>query len=170
MIAFIRGVVTRIVADAGKLMRCDFSTWGDGSVTDREVLQQYGIQSRPPEGSEVIALHRGNAIIVVASDNRQYRIALEEGDIVIRNSVAETAVKLMGNEIRIEAPTVIVDANSVKLTGESSLKKLLTEDLLSALPLHTHAGVMAGNSVTGTATFTPPLSAALHATAKTEAA
>lgn len=79
----IRAVITATTAAAGKLLRFDATGRAGESFTDREALQQYGFQSRPPDGTEAVLMRRGNMILMLGSDNREYRIAMEKGELVI---------------------------------------------------------------------------------------
>lgn len=83
MNAYVRAVISASVAAAGKLLRIDAAGRVGETFTNREVLQQYGLQSRPPAGAEAIVIRRGGQIVVIASDNREYRIALDEGEVAI---------------------------------------------------------------------------------------
>jgi hypothetical protein len=73
----------------------------------------------------------------------------ESGDITVANSQNKIILKSNGN---------------IEL-GEGTLKKLVTEDILSVLTSHTHTCGSPGGPTTATI-FTPPLSAALHCTSK----
>lgn len=165
---FIRGIISSTVAAAGKLLRIDCSGRYSETVSDREAIQQYGLQSRPPAGTECVLLRQGHVLIMVASDGREYRLELLDGEIVV-GTASSARVRIQGDTVLVEADTLRVSASAIELGDTAGIKRLITEDILSALPLHTHAGVTVGGGITGTATFAPPLSTALHATSKTKA-
>jgi phage gp45-like len=77
----IRGIVNSVVEGKIKL----FSALGRiGEIfSNREYFQHYGFTSRPLSGAEIILIREGNHIIAVASDDRRYRIALEEGEVAL---------------------------------------------------------------------------------------
>jgi phage baseplate assembly protein V len=77
----IRGIVKSVVQ--GVIQRISASVWGDGSIDDRELFQHYGYTSRPKPGAEVIFIRQGNHFIAIASDDRRYRISLEEGEVAL---------------------------------------------------------------------------------------
>jgi phage gp45-like len=77
----IRGIVNSVVEGKIKL----FSALGRiGEIfSNREYFQHYGFTSRPLSGAEIILIREGNHIIAVASDDRRYRIALEDGEVAL---------------------------------------------------------------------------------------
>ncbi|GFO67875.1 baseplate assembly protein [Geomonas limicola] len=77
----IRGIVKSVMQ--GVIQRVSASVWGDGAIDNRELFQHYGFTSRPLAGSEVIFIRQGNHFIAIASDDRRYRIGLEEGELAI---------------------------------------------------------------------------------------
>ena len=46
-------------------------------------MQHYGFTSRPLAGAEIIIINEGNNYIGIASDDRRYRIALEDGEVAL---------------------------------------------------------------------------------------
>lgn len=52
-------------------------------IDNREYLQHYGYTSRPLEGAEAIIIRDGNHIVMIASDDRRYRISLEAGEVAL---------------------------------------------------------------------------------------
>jgi hypothetical protein len=95
--------------------------------------------SKVDEGGNNLVLHYNNNTISIKNN----------GDIEIDG----------GNKI-------IVKANGDIELGTTGLKKLITQDIITAMTVHTHSGVTAGGGVTGPPTYVPPLSVALHATQK----
>lgn len=65
---------------AGDTTRCNGTTFGD-SATEGENLQQYGLASSPPPGSEGVYLKQIGAMICV--DSRGNRPALASGEVAI---------------------------------------------------------------------------------------
>jgi phage gp45-like len=77
----IRGIVESITEGLIKLFSASGRT-GE-SFEGREYFQHYGFTSRPLPGAELIIIREGNHILGIASDDRRYRIALEEGEMAI---------------------------------------------------------------------------------------
>ncbi len=81
MITFIRTILSSVTE--GVIKRFAGSGRPGESFTDREYIQHYGYTSRPLAGAEGILLKQGNNIILVASDDRRYRITLAEGEVAL---------------------------------------------------------------------------------------
>jgi len=77
----IRGIIKSVTEGFIKL----FSASGraNESFSDREYFQHYGFTSRPREGAEIIIIREGNHIIGIASDDRRYRLAIEDGEVAL---------------------------------------------------------------------------------------
>ena len=156
-------------------------------IVERPLVQQSGFSSIPRAGSIGIALQEGENIkIIGTTDIDTKRPALGSGGDVSVHNDADRYIVIIGNYIKLkyydsiitldgnvtlESPsnTITLKANGDIEIGNTALKKLITEDILSVLTAHTHAGVTVGGGVTSAATFAPPLSTALHATLKTKA-
>lgn len=112
---------------AGKIQLIDVKG-RDEDFTGKELFQQYGHASRPLPESEGILLFLGGVdnAIVIATEDRRYRIALEEGEVALytdegdkvhlkRNK--EIHIK-SGNKVKIEATTIVeVIAPTVNVTA-----------------------------------------------------
>jgi phage baseplate assembly protein V len=77
----IRGLVTACAEGAIKRFSC--TGRADETISDREYFQHYGFTSRPLAGAEAILINAGNHFIMVASDDRRYRIGVEGGEVCI---------------------------------------------------------------------------------------
>jgi phage gp45-like len=77
----IRGIVIKVTEGFIKLFSATGRT--DESFDQREYFQHYGYTSRPLPGAEIIIIREGNLIIGIASDDRRYRISLEEGEVAL---------------------------------------------------------------------------------------
>lgn len=120
MTGFIRGIITGTVAAAHKLLRVDCSGRTDETIEDREVLQQYGFQSRPPAGAEAVLIRQGDHILIIASDDRTIRLSLEEGEVALVTSEGDKVHLQKNHVIDIEAGTggtINITAGSVRLGG-----------------------------------------------------
>lgn len=68
---------------------------------DREVFQHYGYTSRPLSGAEGIIDKDGNHIILIASDDRRYRIPIEDGEVALYDNQGQVIRLKAGKEVHI---------------------------------------------------------------------
>jgi len=130
------GVIKRFAAD------------GLVNVEDREYFQHYGFTSRPKAGAEIIYLLDGNIVIAFASDDRRYRLRIEEGEAAIHDDLGQK-VHLTREGIVAESPTAVTAiAPQVNLGGDrAGLLALIDERILALINSHTHPGVKAGSDI-----------------------
>lgn len=153
----IRGKVTSVIQ--GVIQRVNAAVWGDGTIENRELIQHYGFTSRPQAGAEVIFIRQGGQFIAIGSDDRRYRIALEEGELALYDDLGqvvhltrEGVVVSSPKKISATAPTVEVIAE-VKVTmttpllevsgniqagGDVSDKKGTMQAIRTTYNVHTH--------------------------------
>lgn len=161
----IRGVITDVSAAAFEEAKL-FSASGRPGETfkNREYFQHYGFTSRPLSGAEGLIISQGNTIYMIASDDRRYRISLEDGEVALYTNEGdkihlkqgEILIK-SGGKVVVDAPEVEVNAATsakvvspvVNLGAASGHKALATEDLLPKYTGHTHSGVQTGSGNTG---------------------
>lgn len=166
MMGFIRGVVSSMSSAAGKLARFSATGRTDESIEDREVMQHYGFSSRAKAGAECLILKQGNHILMVSSDDRRYRIALEAGEVAIYTDEGDKILFKRGKEIQVRAGTkVSVDAPGIEL-GTTLLESVLKgETFMNFFNSHTHTG----GFVTPTSPPSVPATAPLHLSQKVKA-
>lgn len=111
-ISLIIGLITKFKSTAGKPQTFSASGRSRESFDDRAAFQQFGFASGLPEGTEAILLKQGQNVYLIASDNSQYRIAIEEGESAIYNQWGDCVVLKRG---RIIAKSSM----SVELGGET---------------------------------------------------
>lgn len=140
----VRGIVRGIVEGVVKR----FSASGMIDVDNREYIQHYGLTSRPKEGAEVVYLVEGNVVIALASDDRRYRLKIEDGEVALYDD-QEQAVHLRRDGIVVTSPKrVTVDAPEINLGGEpAGLLALVDERILELINAHVHPGVKAGSDI-----------------------
>ena len=100
----IRAIIKSVVE--GVIKRFSATGIPGQSFDDREYLQHYGYTSRPLEGAEAILVREGNHIVMIASDDRRYRIALEAGEVALYDDL-EQKVHLTRSGIEVQSPTQI---------------------------------------------------------------
>jgi len=160
----IRGILTSLVE--GMVKR--FAAVGLIEVADREYFQHYGFTSRPKSGAEIIYLAEGNVVIAIGSDDRRYRLKIEEGEAALYDDLQQR-VHLTRAGIVAESPLAITaTAPQINLGGDrSGLLALIDERILELLNSHTHAGVKAGPDISSPPVV--PIMAAMVCTAVTKA-
>lgn len=144
------------------------------SFCDREYFQHYGYTSRPKPGAEGVIFREGNHIIMVASDDRRYRIALDEGEVALYDDQGQVIKLKRGKEIhiygcdkltadvgveaKVSSPIATVVASTscqvtspiINLGGDrAGLLALIDERLLALFNAHTHGGVQPGSGSSG---------------------
>lgn len=129
MIDMVRSIITSIAE--GVIKRFSGSGRPGETFTDREYFQHYGFTSRPLDGAEGIALKKGNVIYLIASDDRRYRISLENGEVAIYSDEGDfihfKRGKLLhvstGNKLEIDATNEVeITAPSIKLIGDVEIQ------------------------------------------------
>jgi phage baseplate assembly protein V len=153
MIDMIRSIITSV--KEGAIKRFSGTGRTNETFTDREYFQHYGFTSRPLAGAEAIVLKKGNNIIVVASDDRRYRLALEDGEVGLYTDEGDSVHLKRGREVCVTTENLIIDAavkcqiNSpqVNLSGDlAGLKRLVDERLINIFNFHTHPGDSGGTT------------------------
>jgi phage gp45-like len=135
----IRVVFTKV--EDGKV-RTFSATGRTGETFDaREFMQHFGLASLPKDGAVGVVVYNGNHIIAVASDDSRYRPELKAGESVLYDAY--------GHKIHLNKDGIDVTADKINLGGSrDELNALIDERFLQLFNQHTHAGVMAGNSMT----------------------
>lgn len=142
----IRGILTSCVE--GMIKR--FSALGLIDVMDRELFQHYGFTSLPKKGAEVIYLVEGNVVIAIASDDRRYRLKIEDGEAALYDDL-EQKVHLTRTGIVVDSPIRITATSpEINLGGaREALRMLIDERILELLNSHTHSGIKGGSDISG---------------------
>ena len=109
-----RAVITA-VNDAAKMQTVQISLLADEVKGGVERFQQYGFTGVPREGAEALALFLGGSRshgIVIAVDDRRYRLkGLEKGEVALYDDLGQK-VHLTRDGIEIVAPIVTVKAEN----------------------------------------------------------
>jgi phage gp45-like len=99
MIAMVRGIIKSIAE--GKIKKVSASGRSDETFDEREYFQHYGFTSRPLKDGELILIREGNHIVAIASDDRRYRIAVEDGEVALYTDEGDKIHFKRGKEIEI---------------------------------------------------------------------
>jgi len=100
MIKFIRTILSSVTE--GAIKRFAGAGRPGETFADREYLQHYGFTSRPLSGAEGILLKQGNNIILIASDDRRYRIVLEDGEVALYTDEGDHIHMKRGNLVEVK--------------------------------------------------------------------
>ena len=164
----LKTIIRRVIISAvreGQIKRFDATGLANEQYLDREFLQQYGLTSRPLADSEGLVLGIGNVFYLIASDDRRYRVSLQDGEVAIYTDEGDKIHLKRGRVIEITSGTkVTITAPAVELAG-GTLRKLIDERVVEAFNAHTHPTAALGSP----STPTTPLVLANVATEKTKA-
>lgn len=142
-------------------------------LNNRSYFQHVGFSSIPKAGTIGIVIKDGdNYTMIATTDESADRPALSNELDMCIYADADKYIKILATgeiEIANDNNKITLKENGDIELGSASLKKLIHEDIITAMNAHTHSGVTIGAGVTGPPTYVPPLSTALHATTKTEA-
>ncbi|MCD4675337.1 MAG: phage baseplate assembly protein [Desulfobacula sp.] len=118
MIKFIRTILSSVTE--GAIKRFAGSGRPGETFADREYFQHYGFTSRPLSGAEGILLKQGNNIILVASDDRRYRIELAQGEVALYTDEGDHIHMKRGNLVEVATRELKIIA-SEKVSMETPL-------------------------------------------------
>jgi len=114
----IRGIIDSVVE--GAIKRLTISGMAGETISDREYFQHYGFTSRPLAGAEGIMIREGNHFVLIASDDRRYRIEIEDGEVALYTDEGDLVHFKRGRNIEIETDTLLIKAFT-KMRIESPL-------------------------------------------------
>jgi phage gp45-like len=130
MMSIIRGLIkaVRPAKKAANPMRFDASGREGEEFEGREMFQQYGFASRPPEGTQCLLVRSGQNIYMMASDGTRYKAGLADGEVAISDKYDNVVHLKQGGtiliestrEITVKSPKAVVDAVKVYLGGEAA--------------------------------------------------
>lgn len=104
----IRGIIQSVIE--GTVKRFSATGRSGESFTSREYMQHYGFSSRPLSGAEAVLIRDGNHIVMIASEDRRYRVGLEGGEVCLYTDE--------GDQIRLKRDKEIYIKSGNKLTAE----------------------------------------------------
>ena len=96
----IRGILSA-VAESAAIKLAAFAGLVGESFSKREYFQHYGFTSHPVSGAEMVAVKDGNVVIVVASDDRRYRLQIADGEVALYDNQGQKIHLKQGKEIEI---------------------------------------------------------------------
>lgn len=157
-----RGVV-RLVNDAAGLQRLQIDLLAGETIGNLERFQEYGFTSYPFAGAECavgfVAGDRSHGL-VLAVDDRRYRIHLQQGEAAIYDDQGQI-IKLARGGIEMTAPMGTTHTGDMTINGKLNVTDLLTAKNID-IPAggditiggisfngHAHGGVQPGSGVSG---------------------
>ncbi len=115
MMKFFTSIVTSCKDIVGKLRKVNASANGI-DVENRQLIQQYGFVSVPPNGSRILFLQFGNVTVAVASDGKE-RPEVKEGETALYSGKSNYVLLKQDGSIKIKAP------NGVDIEGDLRVSK-----------------------------------------------
>lgn len=137
----IRGIVGSVTEGLIKLFSASGRT-GE-SFSEREYFQHYGFTSRPHADAEIIIIREGNHIIAIASDDRRYRLSIEEGEVALYDDLGQK-VHLKRDSIDVYSPSKI-KATAPEVDIIASTKVIMTTPVVEV-----SGNITAGGNITAT--------------------
>ena len=160
----IRALISSVVE--GAIKRFSAAGRPGEQFDDREYLQHYGFTSRPLPGAEGVLICDGNHVVMVASDDRRYRIQMVDGEVALYTDEGDKIHLKRGRIIEIDGgEQVVVNTKVAQVTASTSatvtspvinlggdradLLALIDERVIALFNSHTHNGVQAGGANSG---------------------
>lgn len=135
----IRGVVKRVVEGAVKLM--DAAGFIDEIFLSREYFQHYGITSSPLPGAEAVMVREGNMVFVVATDDRRYRISLENGEVALYDDQGQKVHFKRNNAMEVVCTGALAASAAESMTATCPLVTVVAaEKVTFQTPLAEYTG------------------------------
>jgi phage gp45-like len=119
----IRGIIQIWSSLAGKIARFTASGRPGETLYDREAMQHYGFSSSPKPGAEGTIMYYGNSFIMIAEDDRRYRIALENGEVALYTDEGDKIHLKRGRKIEVTAGAAAAAGEiTIQANGAGSVK------------------------------------------------
>jgi len=164
----IRAIIQQVIE--GAIKRFSGAGRANETITNRESFQHYGFSSRPLSGAEGIVIAQGNHVVMIAEDDRRYRIGIEAGEVCLYTDEGDHIRFKRGKEIYIKSGNkltaevtndVNITAKRIKATATESARIespaiTLKTDSLSVTP---YTGGTPAIAMTGNITLTGSISA-----------
>lgn len=127
------------VSDGGELpiyqVRID-----DQTTVDATPIQQFGFSSRAKIGSGAITVfpNGGDRLaIVIATENNEYEIVLEDGEVSLHNSTTNYIKMKKDNTIEVVSDKMSINGDGKQFVTHAELDTAL-QTFITALNTHTH--------------------------------
>lgn len=107
-----RGLVL-LVDDARAMQTLQIGVLDNETIEGAERIQEYGFSSHPLPEAEIVALFIGadrSHPIVVACDDRRYRLSLQPGEVALYTDEGDNVVLRRGRVIEVSTSHLVVNA------------------------------------------------------------
>jgi phage gp45-like len=130
MLKMVRTIISSVTE--GVIKRFSGSGRPDETFTNREYFQHYGFTSRPLKDAEGILIKDGNNIILIASDDRRYRIQVEDGEVALYTDEGDKIHLKRNKEINISSggKVIVNAANLIEFNTGTTPKGVVTGDCI----------------------------------------
>lgn len=106
------------------------------SFVNREVFQHYGFTSRPLAGAEGLMIREGNVFYLIASDDRRFRIALQDGEVALYDDQGQAVHFKRGKQIHVYgADQLVADVGVETVVTCPLVRAVATTKVLLDTPL-----------------------------------
>jgi phage baseplate assembly protein V len=155
--------VVAAVNDATRMQTVQLRLLSDETKDGVERFQPFGLTAVPLAGAEAVVLfpggHRDHGLCVVVDDRRSRPADLSPGESCLYNAHGITLTLKDDGTLVIVAPTKVrIETPLLEVTGEikdrADADGRTMEQMRTVYDSHTHGGVQAGGSSTGTPTPT----------------
>lgn len=117
----LRATITTCVEGLFKLAQ--LSARAGETISGAELLQQYGFTSRPKSGAEAVLVVKGNMAFVLATDDRRYRLVVEEGEVALYSDEGDKIHFKRGRNVDLVAGTKLsILSPATELSGDLIVK------------------------------------------------
>lgn len=120
----IRGIIDSVVE--GAIKRVAMKGYVGETISNKEYFQHYGFTSRPLAGAEGVMIREGNHWILIGSDDRRYRIQLQDGEVALNTDEGDVIHFKRGQELLISS------GNKVVVNGASKVEVTAPEVVVTA--------------------------------------
>lgn len=105
-----------LVKSADNIQKVQVSGLADETLQDVELMQQFGLTSVPPAGTQVVVLPMGGATthsIVIATENGSFRVKnLQSGEVAVYDESGSSIILKKGRLIEIDCDTLKITAST----------------------------------------------------------
>ena len=141
-----RGVIN-LVNSADGIQKVQVSGLADETIADMEFMQQFGLTSVPPAGTQVVVIPVGGATthsVVVATENGSFRVKnLKGGEVAVYDASGSSIVLRNGKLIEIECDRFVLKCKEYSVNATQAAK--FDTPLLETSQVMTAQGQINGN-------------------------
>jgi len=161
-----RGIIQSVSWLSGKLRRFSGTGLPGQTIRNREIVQHWGCSTNPPEGCHCIMLKSGNSIVSIAEDfpgSGPELNALGGAACLWSDADHYVLVKQDGSIVVKTDQSVTVESEDIRLGSgvELLIKKMVTQEFLTAYNAHIHPDPVSGFSGVPTVLLVGPAAEAV---------